>query len=152
MAVNSVPCLDDWSDGAVEIASVDYVAAAIVAIGSKPSSYGKYFHLRNPEPVAIADLFRLLKGDSAPVLPYGRWVDECLAAIASSADPAMGGVLRTLFAETARGHVLREVAVNTTVFNNNAKQALRDTGVRCLPAEELLREYCLPTLRQPKGL
>jgi amino acid adenylation domain-containing protein/thioester reductase-like protein len=49
------------TDDRVDMTPVDYVAQAIVGLAMRPESVGKTFHLMNPQPVPVRDVYRAIR-------------------------------------------------------------------------------------------
>jgi amino acid adenylation domain-containing protein/thioester reductase-like protein len=87
-------------DGPIGMAPVDYVAQAVVAMTQDKSCYGRVFHLQNPQPVYLRDVFAAVRefGYVLDTVELVTWTlqaaeqgalsdDESLAALASLAGP-----------------------------------------------------------------
>jgi thioester reductase-like protein len=67
--------------GTVDIAPVDYTAAAIAHLSLQASSSGRSFHLNNPRPCMPRDWMEWTRayGYTFDLLPFDRWVDRLMA-------------------------------------------------------------------------
>jgi thioester reductase-like protein len=124
-------------DGVVDVAPVDYVAAAFVYLASQPSSAGQVYHLNNPHPMAFGAFVDWIRGQGYPLtsVPFARWQQNLLRRNTvrdNALDP-----LTTHLKHTSS-------ATMTTAVHDcrNAAMALSPSGLRC-PAlgAELLTVY-----------
>jgi thioester reductase-like protein len=73
-------CIPALENG-VEMLPVDFAAQVIVAGLQSPSSLGKAFHIRHPEPLVIDEVVEVLRssGYAMDIVPYGEWQQLVLA-------------------------------------------------------------------------
>jgi amino acid adenylation domain-containing protein/thioester reductase-like protein len=59
----------------VDIVPVDFVSKAIVTLAGRPESWGRAFHINNPQPASYRDTLRWLSELGLPlqVIPFDRW-------------------------------------------------------------------------------
>ena len=85
--MEAVPSLD----GGTDVAPIDYVAGAIVALSLRPDSLGRTFNLTHPDGVRWGDLWASARrfGYALERIPFSRWASEMLAAAEASEDHPM---------------------------------------------------------------
>src|SRR5215211_12296 len=86
LRLGCAPEIEDWR---MEMTPVDFVAAGLVHIASDPHSYGRTYHLANPEPPLADDVFDLLEGQGYPLerVPYDEWLQRIDAAPPEAGNP-----------------------------------------------------------------
>lgn len=144
LALRARPNRGEWEEGAIDIVPADYAARAIVAIGSRPASCGKHFHLVNDRPMSMDRFFDTLEGGqgSFAAAPFAQWAEDCRAHVAALEDRTVAYVLEKFFVQTPHGHSIRGLFVNGEFSTTNLAAALAEHGVGELPADELLwRRY-----------
>jgi amino acid adenylation domain-containing protein/thioester reductase-like protein len=154
------PQVGEWADGAIDVVPVDYCAAAIVAIGAKPDSYGRHFHLVNPAPMSMDAFFDALQPwqqarTDADVrgMPFEHWAGHCLDQVASMDDRVTAHVLEKFFVPTQHGRLVKGLFVNAPLMSDNLRKALEGSGVSCPPVSETLwARYLDAPSRQRKEL
>ncbi|OBF57992.1 hypothetical protein A5787_23555, partial [Mycobacterium sp. 852002-50816_SCH5313054-b] len=124
-------------DGVVDVAPVDYVAAALIDIATQRSSAGQVYHLNNPHPMAFSAFVDWIRGRGYPLVsvPFARWQQHLLSRNAFG-DNALDPL-------TAHLKHASSGTMTTAVHDcRNAMAALSPSGLRC-PAlgAELLSVY-----------
>lgn len=113
----------------IDFMPVDYVSRALVSIAGRSSSFGRIFHLANPHPVSLPEMWAWVRDFGYPldVLPYREWV----ARVADvGPDNALFPMLPLLGA-----------AADTTtlrVSTANTDETLAGTGIQCPPIDREL--------------
>jgi hypothetical protein len=130
------------------MAPVDYVSRAIVYLSRQEASVGRNFNLINPNPIdwsALLDWIRSL-GYGLRDVPYDLFRLE-LARSSTKLEAKDSLALLAIFPErgSAEGATESEVAA---VDCTNALDGLRESSVRCAPADsKLLATYMAYLLR-----
>jgi len=141
MSVDSIPEKDDWIDGVVDITPVDYLANAIVYVGSNKNSYGKFYNIGNPSPLPVADYVRKLlcsKEDmyEKQIVTFEKWALDCLEAIDAIDDEHTSYLLKRFFVETEHGRFIRNYLLDYKLENSNATQMLSNNSMKCPSVSE----------------
>ncbi|MEL7069325.1 MAG: thioester reductase domain-containing protein [Cyanobacteria bacterium J06581_3] len=81
--------------GSVDMTPVDFVSQALVKISLQEASFGKVFHLINPELVSWQDIFRTIQllGYSLETMSCDRWREKLFAIAKSDVDQALHPLL-----------------------------------------------------------
>ena len=89
------------TDSEVDMTPVDYVARAIVALASLPGSIGRTFHLMNPRPVPVSEVYRAIRasGHDLEEVPFSRWRAMVIQRGAGSADIVLAALSHLLLVE-----------------------------------------------------
>jgi thioester reductase-like protein len=127
----------------LHMTQVDYIAAAIVAIAKKGSSYGKAFNLINQVPIPLNRLGEMIQEcgyDVAPV-EYEKWRENLF----NSGNEHPLKLLESLFRscrkpgeDIASRYGEKEAILETS----NTENALKGTGIICEPMNvELIKKY-----------
>lgn len=158
IAMRSRPDGRDWADGIIDVLPVDFVARAIVEIGSKQASFGKYYNLINPDSMSMDEFFgvlgRLPYDDPGKMAskPFKQWADDCLAYVHNMEDAAVGYVLEKFFVETEHGHFIKGLFKNGECSTKNVSEALQGTGIHCPGVDEsLCRRYFIELMQEGAG-
>ncbi|MGQ0528209.1 MAG: SDR family oxidoreductase [Panacagrimonas sp.] len=123
--------------GKVALAPVDYVAAAMDAIGHKPGLDGKCFHLMQSNSPSVGDLLQaFLEAAHGP--EFGKRLN--LPKLPRAMQPMLRRLQRAV-PETTKKRIAKSIGVplsvlgyafNLAVFDDRqARAALKDTGIRC---------------------
>ncbi|WP_161974667.1 non-ribosomal peptide synthetase/type I polyketide synthase [Piscinibacter terrae] len=145
-SVGSRPHDGEWSDGVIDIVPVDYCAAAIAAIGLKAGSYGRHFHLVNPQPMSMDNFFATLRelstGPAPQVRSFEEWANDCLSAIHALDDKVSAFVLEKFFVATEHGRFIKGLFIDARLSRDNVSAALTGSGITCPAVNvELWRRY-----------
>jgi thioester reductase-like protein len=140
--------------GGVDIAPVDYVAAAIVHLMQDPSNLGRAFHFPNPVQGNWDRLFPILSdlGYDVPLTPYRQWREALLDAERTGTDNALLPFLPLLPPAppapepSETGAPVSETPPRPLVGRRddgtNTRWGLAGSGVSCPPlGRELLATY-----------
>jgi thioester reductase-like protein len=148
--VGTRPHEGEWSDGVIDIVPVDYCAAAVAAIGLRPDSYGRHFHLVNPQPMAMDNFFATL-GTLSPRQPghqalqarsFEEWANDCLNAIHGLDDKVSAFVLEKFFVATEHGRFIKGLFIDARLSRDNVSAALAGSGIHCPAVSvDLWRRY-----------
>nr|VFK64420.1 MAG: thioester reductase domain-containing protein [Candidatus Kentron sp. UNK]VFK71073.1 MAG: thioester reductase domain-containing protein [Candidatus Kentron sp. UNK] len=126
------------ADGNLNAAPVDYVAQAIVNISQQADTFGKVFHLTNPNPTLWSEIIEYLAqlGYSTRTLPYKQWLERLTRATENNA-----AILPYLAYFKTRGEQwqLRQPPFSCT----NTENALKSTGISCSRIDKPLLETYL---------
>jgi amino acid adenylation domain-containing protein/thioester reductase-like protein len=89
------------TDAEIDMTPVDYVARAIVALASAPGSIGRTFHLMNPQPVPVREVYRAIRasGYDLQEVPFSRWRTMVIQRGAGSADTVLAALSHLLLVE-----------------------------------------------------
>ncbi|WP_437821703.1 amino acid adenylation domain-containing protein [Sorangium sp. So ce1078] len=82
-------------DALMDLAPVDYVSSAVVALSMRPESVGRTYHLVNPEPVRAGAVWSLLRSRGYRLRSCGfeEWLDGLAAAASTSQDSSLAELL-----------------------------------------------------------
>jgi amino acid adenylation domain-containing protein/thioester reductase-like protein len=133
LRLGCAPEIEDWR---MEMTPVDFVAAGLVHIASDPHSYGRTYHLANPEPPLADDVFDLLEGQGYPLerVPYDEWLKRIDAA-----PPEAGNPGEIVSGAAPAAEVLGD---DNTYDDNNTRSILGSDGpTRPAIDEDLLETY-----------
>nr|VFK10355.1 MAG: thioester reductase domain-containing protein [Candidatus Kentron sp. LPFa]VFK26362.1 MAG: thioester reductase domain-containing protein [Candidatus Kentron sp. LPFa] len=126
------------ADGNLNAAPVDYVAQAIVNISQQADTFGKVFHLTNPNSTLWSEIIEYLAqlGYSTRTLSYKQWLERLTRATESDA-----AILPYLAYFKTRGEQwqLRQPPFSCT----NTENALKSTGISCSRIDKPLLEIYL---------
>ncbi len=113
------PEIEGWR---IEMTPVDFVAAAILHLASKPAAQGGTYHLANPDPPPADEVFDRLEEQGYPLerLPYEEWLQKLDAAPPEVGSP--GEVLR------GASPAAEELWEENIYEDSNARRALGDGG------------------------
>ncbi|MBA2693411.1 MAG: amino acid adenylation domain-containing protein [Rubrobacter sp.] len=89
--IEAAPEVPGWR---MEMTPVDFVAGAVFEISERPDSFGKAYHLANPEPPLADEIFDLVESLGTPLdrLEIEAWMEERSKA-GHSREDIVGGVL-----------------------------------------------------------
>ncbi|HEX2189075.1 MAG TPA: thioester reductase domain-containing protein, partial [Longimicrobiaceae bacterium] len=142
--MESVPAMDGLSD----VAPVDYVSAAIVALSLRPGSAGRTFNLVHPEGVRWSDVWASARrfGYGLEQLPLRRWHERMMADVeADEEHPLRAFVARFPPLPPPRPGEEDEPPAEMPESRFDCAHTLRGlegTGVACPPADDrLLHRY-----------
>lgn len=126
-------------DVAIDVTPVDFVAAALVAIGTRPDAVGQTFHVANPSPASIAELVTWMTKAGFPVkrVPLAEWQAE-IARLASARDASESNLFlpwlaQALIGGRPDGGVLPGLQAGGRIDSRRAVEILSGTGVVCPP-------------------
>ncbi|MEW5929754.1 MAG: thioester reductase domain-containing protein [Gemmatimonadota bacterium] len=135
-------------DGRTDVAPIDYVAAAVVALSRRPESAGTTFNLTHPDVVRWSDLWESARrfGYRLEPVPLRRWHERMTAEAAADEDHPLRPFLGT-FPEPPPEDPAADESVTLEMpaprFDCAAVLAgLEGTGVACPPVDDrLLHRY-----------
>lgn len=118
--IGAAPEIPAWR---LEMTPVDFVAAAIRHISERPDSFGKAYHLANPEPPLADEVFDHLENLGAPLerLEIGEWMEE-RARAGHSREDIVGGVLGSAPAPNA-------LLEQNSHDDSNTRRTLENSGL-----------------------
>ncbi|NJL60080.1 MAG: NAD-dependent epimerase/dehydratase family protein, partial [Desulfobacteraceae bacterium] len=138
----SVPDLDMPMD----MTPVDYIARAIVHLSQKAGSWGKVFHLVNPEPLSYEKLAHSLDelGYRVRLTDYPQWLSELRKVGIESPDNLFGAILPILTGNMLKTDLtyLEMSSIGMSFDCRNTFQGLAGSNIHCpLPDKKLLQTY-----------
>jgi hypothetical protein len=128
-------------DVSVEVAPVDYVAAALVSLSRQHDSAGMVFHLVNPKPVNLSECVDALRSLGHPLrqVPYEQWRTELIDAAMCSGEHPLSGVLPLLVERAGKSPPIFE---GLQFGCENTLSALARSPITCPPIDgKLLGTY-----------
>jgi len=131
-------CIPALENG-VEMLPVDFAAQVIVAGLQNPCSLGKAFHIRHSEPLVIAEVVEVLRGNgyAMDIVPYAEWQQRVLAGV----DDDSGNAL-VPFRNMIAGMDRRQ-AEFPPVDDSNCREICAQAGIGFQPSAALLESYLL---------
>lgn len=123
------------SDAAIDMVPVDYVSQAIVHLSQQKNSFGKAFHLTNPQPIALNSLFEGIHSLGYPLeqLPHDKWLAELERHAAAQPENELLSVLFLLVSSP------NNIFAKKPNFSDRQTQAgLTDTSIACPIADKNL--------------
>jgi amino acid adenylation domain-containing protein/thioester reductase-like protein len=124
----------------IDMTPVDYVSRAIVYLSLRSQSYGKAFHLVNPQPLPLQTLIDQIRqwGYAIEFVPYDQW-QAILNASPNALSPLSAVLTERISGQTTR---LEMWLAGNQVFNSqNVTQGLADSGIVCPPPDAQLLEH-----------
>ncbi|QIN81356.1 amino acid adenylation domain-containing protein [Rubrobacter tropicus] len=120
LRLGAAPEVDGWR---LEMTPVDFVAAAILDVASKPEALGGTYHLANPEPVPAETVFDWLEegGYVLDLVPHEEWSNR-LEAAPPEDENGPGGVLRGASPDAA------DLSDNNVYDDRNTRRILGEDG------------------------
>ncbi len=129
-----------------DLTPVDYAAAAIVRIATRPGAPGSCYHLVNPRPARTTDLARAIRSLGFPLLavPYRTWRERLLAQGGPSGRNPLYPVL-SLFEDAGE----QGPGARARLDDGECRAALAGSGIECpAPDRRLLRIYVQHLVRR----
>ena len=122
LRLGAAPEIEGWR---LEMTPVDFVAAAILAVASKPEAPGGTFHLANPDPVPAGTVFDWLEdgGYALERVAYGEWLGR-LEAAPPGDDAGPGAILRGAAPDP------EDLSDGNVHDDRNTRRVLGDAGPR----------------------
>lgn len=112
----------------MDVAPVDYVAAAIVRLSLSPSELGRAFHFPNPKPASWREVYDAVRAYGYPLrTAIRKGADNALAPFAPLLDAAAEGAAED--ASTAEQQ--RELRFD----DRNTRAGLEGSGIACPPLD-----------------
>ncbi|XXY48826.1 amino acid adenylation domain-containing protein [Sorangium sp. So ce269] len=135
-------------DALLDLAPVDYVSSAVVALSLRPESVGRTYHLVNPEPVRTGAIWSILRsrGYRLRACGFEAWLDQLAAAASASPDSSLAELLAIMELlppedRTASGPRALRCDCRGTL------EMLEGTAVACPPIDDgLLSTYIAPLI------
>jgi NAD(P)-dependent dehydrogenase (short-subunit alcohol dehydrogenase family) len=117
--------------GSTNVVPVDYVAAALVELMSAPGRDGRTFHLVNPRPQPVREIYAALaKAAGAPHPAAGLPGGLVRPFLTPTPDSALDAARKVVLGGLGIPPVLVENMTLPTVFvNDDTREALRGTGI-----------------------
>jgi thioester reductase-like protein len=131
-------CIPALENG-VEMLPVDFAAQVIVAGLQSPSSLGKAFHIRHPEPLVITEVVEVLRssGYAMDIVPYDEWQQLVLARTEDDSSNAL-----IPFRNMIAGMDQRQ-AEFPPVDDTNCRNICAQAGIGFQSSATLLESYLL---------
>ncbi|HEX2091292.1 MAG TPA: thioester reductase domain-containing protein [Longimicrobiaceae bacterium] len=138
--MGSVPDMN----GGTDVAPIDYVSAAIVALSLRPDSAGRAFNLTHPDGVRWNDLWESARRYGYRLDPVHRvrWVGEMLAEAEASEEHPLRQFMAMFAGERPEGEE-EDLEIPAPRFDcANVLRGLEGTGVACPAVDDrLLHRY-----------
>jgi thioester reductase-like protein len=122
---------------AMDMTPVDYVSSAIVQLSRSAGSLGQVFHLANPKPVDVQELFAFMRsfGYRLEPVPYDQWRSALIALAERTEEKAVRSLTPILAVQESEG--APEWVGGVPRFDcTNTLSVLAHTGIRCPPVDE----------------
>jgi thioester reductase-like protein len=126
-------------DATVQIVPIDFVVRAAHFLGSRPSAYGKRYHLVDPAPPTLREFLQLAASAS------GKRLSATFNPGALTRGLVASPTLR-LLSQGARG-LLDLFAASPRFDTSNAEAALAGSGLACPPVSD----YIMPLLERARA-
>ncbi len=119
------------SDNRVDMTPVDYVARAVVGLAKLPESAGRTFHLNNPRPVPIGDVYRAIRaaGFELEEVPVDTWRSRAIRWGADSKDASYMTLAHWMMLMAPAGSSAASLPLS--IACDQTQLALRTAGVNC---------------------
>ncbi|MBZ8182539.1 thioester reductase domain-containing protein [Oscillatoria salina] len=113
--------------GTTNIVPVDYVSQAIATLSQQETSYGKAFHILNPEPTPWENLFEKLRslGYHLEALDYDQWLSELEKQATQQPENELYSFLLLMTSSPAL------LAKKPHFTHDNTQQGLTNTSITC---------------------
>ncbi|HET9226766.1 MAG TPA: thioester reductase domain-containing protein, partial [Thermoanaerobaculia bacterium] len=127
-------------DSSLDVAPVDYVAAAIVRLSLQPGWLNSTFHFPNPRPLSWPAVYDFARdyGYSLRRLQAETWEAEVKAAIRSGTDNAMAPFAPLLGASDGNEVANAEQPEELRWDDRNTRAGLEGSGIACPPLDDRL--------------
>lgn len=129
---------------------VDFVAAAFAHISLRPDSYGKYFHIWNPAPVHIDEIYGWVRtfGYAIDRVPLAVFRESALKHVDASSPlyPFIPGLRLMLEEPMTLHHPSIMSTINVFDECRNTYAALNGSGIECPPLTPDIAHSCLSYL------
>jgi thioester reductase-like protein len=119
-------------DAPLHVVPIDYVVRAAYHIGRQPAAAGLTFHLADPNPLSVRQVFELVAERGGKALPSG-FIPASFARALLSATGA------SLVSKSTRA-LLDLIATRVTYSTAQADEMLAGTGITCPPFESYIDE------------
>jgi thioester reductase-like protein len=130
-------------EAAMDMTPVDYVSRAIVQLSSSPASLGSVFHLANPQPVDVQELYAWMRsfGYRLEPIQYDQWRAALIALAERTEERAVRSLTPLLAVRETEG-APKWVGGVPKFDCSNTLDALAGTGI-CCPAVDgqVLKAY-----------
>ncbi|QIR36238.1 amino acid adenylation domain-containing protein [Tolypothrix sp. PCC 7910] len=142
--LGSAPDLDQW----VNLTPIDYASKAIVHLSRQKDSFGKAFHIVNPQPLSWKQLVNEISsfGYSIKLLPHEQWQAELL--LLENSNENVLNPIKSLFTDKHYHNqmtYLETFLMTSQAFDyQNTANGLKGTSITCPPVDsKLLNAYIL---------
>ncbi|AOY76263.1 thioester reductase domain-containing protein [Clostridium formicaceticum] len=147
---SQVEFVPQWDENVMDIAPIDYVSRAILAISQQNNCYGKIYHLSNPNPIPVQTFFACLLKKNPTILKkvsFEEWADSCLRYINNLPNDSIKTLLRLFFLKDDFGNrVFKDYFCTMNLSNSNTREALQNTSVQFPEIDEKWWYKCLDQL------
>ncbi|MBI3653760.1 MAG: amino acid adenylation domain-containing protein [Acidobacteria bacterium] len=138
----------------IDFVSVDYVAKVMAYLSRQPASFGKYFHIWNPEPVHMSKSYEWIQsfGYGLKVVPRNVLLESISKVDASNAMyPFIAGFQMQEDDPPPAGGALSHspstiAAIDTYSECLNTFQGVAGSGIECPPLSEEMAHLCFSYL------
>jgi thioester reductase-like protein len=142
------------SDDRVDMTPVDYVAQAVVGLAQRPEAVGKTFHLINPQPVPVRDVYRAIRATGFPLeeVPTDAWRTSAIRWGTHSQDASFTAFSHWLMLMAPASGSMPTAATTApqpvTIASGQTQRAVQAIGVSCPVLDiERLRKQVLFLVR-----
>lgn len=121
----------------VNMCSVDFVASAIVHVGTREGAVGRAYHVYNPNPFRFSDFFASLKtyGFQIEFQDYLMWRDSLMKMTLDSKDNALYPLLHFVLDD------LPTTSKSPRLDFTNLSIGLNNSDIHCHPTQDLMGLY-----------
>ena len=118
----------------LDVAPVDYVAAAIVRLSLQPGCLNRTFHFPNPRPLPWREVYDFARSYGYPLrrVSFADWIAKLQAAIRRGADNALAPFAPLLTDESAAN---AEQPEELRWDDRNTRAGLEGSGIACPPLD-----------------
>ncbi|MCJ8279599.1 MAG: thioester reductase domain-containing protein, partial [Rivularia sp. ALOHA_DT_140] len=128
----------------IEMGPVDYVAKALVYLSGKQTSFGKAFHLVNPQPISSDNLTKWIEnyGYYLQKIDYNQWQQELINQSGFDNSNPLTAMIPLFFEKVPGGRTLFEAKSKRPVFDcESTLDGLADSDITCPSVKNLLSIY-----------
>jgi len=125
-------------DLSIDMSPVDYVSRAIAYLSLQPQSYGKTFHLVNPQPLALGNFVQELNRFGYPLqkISYPQW--QAVLKQETNALSPLAAVLTEKMMEQSLTRLEIWLSGNQIFDCSNTLQGLAGSGITCPAVDDRL--------------
>lgn len=137
--LGALPTAEETAE--INMAPVDFVSRAIVALSRQKESLGSTFHLMNPKPVAVRKIYRamLSSGFNLQELPFAQWRSRMIEHGSHSKNDMLAGFAHLLAADAAHQSQSPEDSVpKTSIECSHTTRRLDQLAVQCPTIDDVM--------------